>query len=237
MTLEEKENNLFNRWRTSINSTEDKFAKDGLANEKIFNNAKYKILFLAKETNDTDKNWDTREYLRRGVFFKSTGKPISATFSNIYRWTNLFLNNLTDYKQFKKVPMHKEKDEIIKGSPRINIFSQIGMMNLKKTTGTHTTNNDELKICIENDNKFINEQISIYKPDIVICCGRGVYNGYKKAMGQVVNENKSNGKFRTSKFISTDYETLLIDFYHPQARVKIDTQYKLLKSIKEQYDL
>jgi len=224
MTLEEKENELFKRWRNSLNATEDEFAKDGVADEELFNNAKYKILFLAKETNGTNKDWDTRRYLREGVFYKSTGKPISKTFNNIYRWVNLFLNDINDYKDFKKVPKNKEM--------RIKIFSQIGMMNLKKVTGTHTTNNDELKEFIDDNKKFINEQITLYKPDIIICCGKGVYNGYKKAMGQVSNENKLNGKF-----ISKNHETLLIDFDHPQARIKIDTQYRLLKSIKEQYNL
>lgn len=264
MTLEERENDLFNRWRSSINATEDKFAKDGVADEKKFNSAKYKILFLAKETNGTGKNWDSRSYLRDGVFYRSTqykkdknnnhklnkngkkliehkkGYPIWRTFNNIYRWTNLFLNDIKDYKKFDKVPSHKEKDEIILGSPRINIFSQIGMMNLKKTTGKSTTKSDEFKKFIENNKEFIKEQIDFYRPDIVICCGKEVYKGYKKAMGETIEENKKNGEFKTSKYIGDGYETVVIDFYHPQVLGKLantEIHFNLLKSIKEQYKL
>lgn len=257
MTLKEKENELFERWRNSINATEDQFAKDGVADEERFINAKHKILFLAKETNDTGKNWDTRKYLREGVFYKTTqyikdkhrndkiykngkrrksqtaGQPITKTFNNIYRWANLFLNDLQEYKDFNKAPRNKES--------RIKIFSQIGMMNLKKTTGTHTTDNNEFKKFRESDNnkKFINEQISLYKSDIIICCGEGVYSGYKKAIGDIVEENE-NGKFKTCKYIGDDYETVVIEFYHPQARregADIKNHFNLLKNIKEQYDL
>jgi hypothetical protein len=229
MTLEERENDLFERWKKTLGDTDGVFAKDGVANEERFNSAKYKVLFLAKETNNTNKNWDTRDYLKNGVFYKRNGKPIIATFSNIFRWSNLFLNHLTDYKEFKKVPKNKDA--------RVEIFSQIGMMNLKKTAGTHTTNIYELKAFIKDDSPYINEQINLYKPDIIICCGKGVYSGFKVAMGEIVEENTINGKFKTSKFIGVDFETILIDFFHPQARVKVSEQYELLRSIKEQYHL
>lgn len=56
MTLEERENDLFERWKKTLGDTDGVFAKDGVANEERFNSAKYKVLFLAKETNNTNKN-------------------------------------------------------------------------------------------------------------------------------------------------------------------------------------
>ncbi len=68
MTLEERENDLFERWKKTLGDTDGVFAKDGVANEERFNSAKYKVLFLAKETNNTNKNWETR------FIFKSLGE-------------------------------------------------------------------------------------------------------------------------------------------------------------------
>ena len=257
MNLEERENELFDRW---TNDTADGkvFAKDGVANENLFSRAKYKILFLAKETNNTDKKWDSRRYLREGVFYEATqykkdkfnkkgkkikehigGNPITKTFNNIYRWSNFFLNDIDNYNEYKKVPNHKINKELELGSPRIKMFSQIGMMNLKKTAGKHTTKNDEFEEYIEKNIGYINEQVNLYKPNIIICCGKGVYNGYKKAIGEVLYEKKFK-QFRTSIFKGTDYETIVIEFCHPQVRgkeAKLQNHFGLLKIIKDAYSL
>ena len=47
MTLEERENDLFERWKKTLGDTDGVFAKDGVANEERFNSAKYKVLFLS----------------------------------------------------------------------------------------------------------------------------------------------------------------------------------------------
>ncbi len=229
MTLKDKEDDLFEEWSKSKSCYSKQFAKDGVADEKYYNKAKYKILFLAKETNNTNHTWDTREYLNEGMFYRSTGKPISRTFNNIYRWANLFLNTLDNINEYKKVPKKK--------SPRQKIFASIAMMNLKKTTGKAVTVNDELSIFINNNKEFIKKQILLYEPQIIICCGKGVYNGYKKVMLDCQDENKENGKFRTSLYVNNNIETIVIDFYHPQSRIKIKEQYEILQKIRKQYKL
>ena len=67
-----KENKLFEEW----SKNRKKFAKDGAG--KKFESQKTKLILIGKETNKTGNNFDWREYLDGGVFYKKTNKPFAA---------------------------------------------------------------------------------------------------------------------------------------------------------------
>lgn len=235
--LRNQENILFVEWLNTIENNQ-KFAKDGAGCQ--FSEQHIKIIFLAKETNNTSSKWDTREYLDNGVFYKSTqftkngrkehtkGKAIGKTFNNIYRWANFLLNPIESYKEFENVPTSDAK--------RINVFSKITMMNLKKGTGAAVTDNEELSNAVKKDFSMIQKQLDLYINNedlkIIFCCGNGVYKNFK----QYFKLDKSNEKISLDKKHSIhiyNKNFIVIDFYHPQPRgIKNKSLYSFLVKIK-----
>ena len=84
MSIRELEEKLFDEWQEKEKleyNIENKkiFVRDGLVDEESYFKAPVKILYLLKEVNGGDKDWDLREFIRGG------GQ--AYTWNNITRWT------------------------------------------------------------------------------------------------------------------------------------------------------
>ena len=84
MSIRELEEKLFDEWQEKEkleynNENKKIFVRDGLIDEESYFKAPVKILYLLKEVNGGDKDWDLREFVKNG------GQ--SATWNNITRWT------------------------------------------------------------------------------------------------------------------------------------------------------
>jgi len=82
MSIRNLEEKLFDEWQEKLGyNLENKkiFVRDGLVDEKSYFKAPVKILYLLKEVNGGDRDWDLREYIENG------GR--AATWDNITRWT------------------------------------------------------------------------------------------------------------------------------------------------------
>lgn len=152
MTIQEKENALFKRWKQS-RSEYKSFDEDGVVKPAEWEMIATKLVFVLKETNGL--NGDLRKFLREG------GSPTYfRTWNNIVRWTNVVLfNNDTDKVNQKQ---------------RESILSYICAVNLKKESGSSRSKKSEIKSAALNDKKFIQEQMALYQPDIIIACGFGL---------------------------------------------------------------
>jgi len=54
--------NLFDEWEKAVSEYKGKFIRDGINNEELYKFASSKILFIAKEPNDTGQTaWDFRD--------------------------------------------------------------------------------------------------------------------------------------------------------------------------------
>ena len=74
MSIREKENELFTRWRGEHHG----FVSDGVVSEEDYDNSKIRLLFFLKEVNDPNGgNWDLREFIQDGAR--------SQTWNNIAR--------------------------------------------------------------------------------------------------------------------------------------------------------
>ncbi len=258
MNLRDKENEILKEWKELI--LENKyFSKDGAG--KNYQDSKVKILFLAKETNGTAENWDTREYLDNGVFYKTdqyaeskNGKYLRDELTGEYKKSKngnyrkehtggkpigKTFNNIYRWANYflNDVMSLEEYSKVPKGG-RKNIFSKIAMMNLKKTPGKASTNTDELKEAIKKYKENIKKQLDLYTHskdgdiNIIICCGKGVLSGLKTVIG---NKNLHSINEKNGKFITAKYEnTIVMDFYQPQVRgVSGKVMYELLEDNKE----
>ncbi|MFR1323829.1 MAG: hypothetical protein ACLSBL_01855 [Ezakiella massiliensis] len=151
MTIREKEDLIFDKLKNPD------IIKDGLADESQYLSAEYKIIYIMKEVNG-GKGWDLRDFIKDG------GR--SQTWDNIARWTEGILNLDKDYPW----DYLKEDNE----ARRMKYLKKIGAVNLKKLSGTYESIPNEISAAACENKQIIKEQIDLYDPDIIICCGTAV---------------------------------------------------------------
>lgn len=151
MSIEERENELFSRWSASRNG----FVSDGVVDENAYISSAPRILFVLKEVNGGE-DWDLREFLR-----DSGGR--SQTWGNITRW-------VLGIRQLQSELPWRDLEDITEAR-RVETLRSICAMNLKKSSGGHTTDNNQLAVIAAEDRTFINEQFALYDADLTICCG------------------------------------------------------------------
>jgi hypothetical protein len=214
--MKEKEKILFSKWKEK----RQKFVPDGIVDELKYNSSSKKVLYLLKEVNggkNRNSNWDLRSFLKDG------GRR--QTWDNIAIW-QFGINNLDhDFKWNELIS--NSKDE----SFRKIQLEGIAVINLKKEPGGHTANSKLIWDYSWKDREFIKEQISIYKPEIIICCGTG-----KLVQKHVLVEIFS--KLQMSpygiEFYITRDKSIIINYCHPEAR--IDDNFKffpLIETLRE----
>ena len=164
MSIRELEEKLFDEWQEKEkleynNENKKIFVRDGLVDEENYFKAPVKILYLLKEVNGGDKDWDLREFVKNG------GR--SATWNNITRWTKGIF-------RYREELNWSSLEEITEDS-REEILKYIIAVNLKKIPGGYTTNYKKLEDFLnkESNVNYLKQQISLYNPDIIICCGTG----------------------------------------------------------------
>ncbi len=213
MSITDKENNIFIEWKENRKG----FVSDGLVSEQDYLNSDIKICIVLKEVNDPDGGgWDLREFLANGA------RP--QTWNNIVRWVNGIRNIECD------IPW-KDLEHISKEERKSSLKS-ICVINLKKSPGTHTTDNTSLNKVANEDRNYIERQFFLYNPDITICGGTG--DLFKDIAGFCDIEWK-----RTNRGIWW-YERAprkyVIAYCHPEARVDNPLiVYGLIDAIREIY--
>ncbi len=208
-SIAEEENKLFAELR--INNPD--IVDDGVASEEDYLSAKYKIMYVLKEVNG-GKSWSLREFVRDG------GRP--QTWDNIARWTEAIFDLDTE-----KPWSYWENDN---EDRRKKILKTICAVNVKKTSGGHTSHADEIYQAAIDNSAILQKQLSLYNPDIIICCGT------EKAFVDACYKNQEPDWKMTSRGIwyFVDNDTVVISFAHPEARVKdCFLHYALVDAVKE----
>lgn len=187
---------------------------DGAVSWKDYLESSIRIMFVLKEANGGE-NWDLREFLRNG------GRP--ATWNNIIRWIK-GIRNIKNSYVWSEIDKISEED-------RIFYLKSIVAINVKKISGSSVANNENIYSFAKKDSDLLKEQVSIYKPQLVICCGTCceyfdfIYDGEPvwKMTKRGVSYVSNNGQ-------------VIIDFNHPEARVSSNyLYYALIDAIKEIY--
>ena len=190
----EAQKELFQKWRKE----DSKIITDGLVDEQAYLSSPIRILYLLKEVNGGE-SWDLCEFLAAG------GR--SQTWNNITRWT------MGIHQICRIIPWSEMQD--INEEQRRETLKKICAVNVKKTSGKDTAVSDKLVQAVCSNREKLKEQLAIYKPDLIICCGtEWLYFDY-------IYERKPEWKM-TSRGIwyVKEEDKIIVSFLHPEARVK-----------------
>ena len=209
MKLVDYEEKLFAKWQ----ERRPELAKDGVINEKEYLGSSKKVLYVLKEVNDW-KNGDLRQFVRDGARWR--------TWNNLARWQQ----GIKGYYEQGKIDYRNR----ITQDDRIEMLKAIAIINLKKESGLARAKMGLIKQHAQEDESLLREQVQLYQPDLVVCCGTGdiVLNHInlfespieKDVTSDGTHYGKSNGR-------------LIIDFFHPQVRKgKYFLFYKLIDALK-----
>ncbi|WP_308749133.1 hypothetical protein [uncultured Anaerococcus sp.] len=209
MTIKEKEKILFEKLRKDNHA----IVTDGIVDENEYLSSKYKILYVMKEVNG-GKDWDLREFLYEG------GRP--QTWDNVARWTQGILNLDKEYSWEELLKDNEKRRE--------TYLKKIGSINLKKTGGGHTSVDKEISKAAWENKEIIKNQIEVYNPDIIICCGTAE-DFVKSALDpKEINWTMTQ---RGVKYIK-DKEKIILSFAHPEARIRdAYLYYALVDAVRE----
>ena len=211
----EQDSELLERWKKMNPS----IITDGVVSWEDYIKSNPKILFVLKEVNSDESNWDLREFIRDGAR--------NYTWNNITRWI-IGIRNINQNYNWQEIEKISEQE-------RKEVLKSIAAINLKKETGGGAVaDNDTVYKHAINDKDFLKEQVVIYDPELIICCGTSyaffdsVYNGR-----DVKWEITSNGVWYVR-----DNNKVIISYNHPEARVSPNfLYYPLIDVLREIYGL
>ena len=209
--MKAKQEALFNEWRKG----QEYFVTDGIVDEAEYLNAPKKLLFLLKEVNGGE-NWDLCEFVRAG------GRP--QTWDNIARWVEGIFN-LEKELCWDELDGDKKSRE----QRRLEMLKKICVVNVKKSPGKDTSINKEIMDAGKQNGEFLRKQISIYEPEIIICCGTDSVYSKEIAEGKLSWRRTKRGIW-----YAYDNDRLVIAYVHPEARVQSSLiYYGLIDAVKE----
>ncbi len=199
--IAEEEDRLFKAWACGY----ELFVPDGAVDADEYARSRVKLLFVLKEVNDPGGGgWDLRQFLRDG------GR--GPTWNTVTRWVESIqrLPCLVPWSELSTVDNDRRKQALRK----------IAVVNLKKEPGGGSAEDDQLRAALQRDRKFISDQLSLYAPDYVICCGTLVTDlpfGVKPSGVYPLND-KDWASTTRGVWYSIVHGTPHIAYHHPQAR-------------------
>lgn len=220
--LKEKEKELFSRWKAERGY--NYFITDGILDEAEWNKQKYKILFVLKEANWENGNGDLCEFL-----LSESSSSYWKTWNNVARWTKALLEQ-GEYPRY------------VSKSDKSFWLRKVAAMNLKKVGGDAVAEDETIREYAEKDKTYLKEQIELYYPDIIICCGRGegknadilhdiVFDSSQVSEWQ---EPITEKKYNYFVAIIDGKQIPVVSFYHPQMRGSHD---KFMRRYEEMIEI
>jgi len=217
MSIRSQEDALFKKWRRHHGVD---FVADGVVSEQHYGASKPKVLFLLKEPNDPGPcRCDLRTYLLDGAR--------QPSWTNVARWTEGIQKLDVD------IPWSELSNDAMTDARRQKALRSIVAVNIKKTPGGFTSDHKELKRVAVQDARFLEEQLTLYTPDLIVCCGQVVTDYLKRTIGW------ASGLSWHTTTRGVDYAALgsgrhIIAFSHPEARVADNLlHYGLVDAVRE----
>lgn len=190
---------------------------DGVSNEGQYVSAPYRIMYVLKEVNG-GSGWNLCDFLQNG----GRDREHDPTWDNIARWTEGIFNL---QKELTWVQMEKDCR-----NRREKMLPKICAINVKKTSGGYVSKNKDVYTAALNNAAVLRQQLALYRPEIVICCGtEGAF------VDACFHEKHIDWKMTTrGVWYFKDEDKIVIAFSHPAARVKdCYLYYALLDAVRE----
>lgn len=193
-------------------ATGNKPVRDGIVNFQTYIAAPYRVLWILKEPNDEKDGggWDIRKFLSNGKF--KGYKKWKRTFSLPLR---VMYGIFHGFPQWESLP---SVDKI-----ETHTLESIAYINLKKLPGGAHANGAMVANAYKQSKGLILEQIRVFKPHIVICCGMTMWL-LRPDLGipnEEVNKDSEYAHYTKRNSI------VFIDTYHPaQISIKHRVHYE-----------
>src|SRR5437016_4172470 len=93
---------------------------------------------------------------------------------------------------------------------------QIAIVNLKKTAGDNTSQRSQITQYARRDRLFLEEQLSLLNPNVVVCCGRSLVYTLAKEIFDDARDARLIAE-RPAGRVFHGQSIAWIDYVHPQA--------------------
>lgn len=219
-TITEREADMFTRWKSERNY--QSFVKDGVFDEKTWSGETLKITFVLKDPNWPGGSGDLRENLRN-----HSSEGHWKTWDNIARWAQALLKG----GEFHVARFTHEE--------RWALLRRISAMNIKKVGGGGSVRDSVIREYAKQDWEFLQEQLCLYLPDIVVCCGPVVWKALSRDIFPPaklpVQDWEDGGEWKCfyTKFPPKERLTPVLCFRHPQMRCSKETVPALFRQVKD----
>lgn len=233
MTLKEQEDALFDNWELHT-TTQGRtiFNRDGLADEEQYLMTKPKILFILREAYGASEQFDMRPYLLNGAHGKS------KTWRTIPFWVAGIIALYAD-TDFSYLNIYEEKKELNWQMFNQKYIPKIAMLNLSKQSTKKDIESDYAFLTVGvQDKEFINRQIELYNPDIIITGGT-FYPFYEKVYDYVDDTTQYHSRLTKDEWYADGFKDqkgrLVIKTFHPGAYKSPVPWYETILDIVQQY--
>jgi len=227
--LRDKEEILFSKWREQLSQQHKVFIPDGVVCPEKWKAAKNKVLFLLKEVNGGEKEWDERDYLRNYNKEQQYIDTHSPTIAVLIQWIHaIFADNELDWSMVLKQTQNVDY--------QTELLEQIALVNVKKVPGGGTVDGEKFDAYWKKPENIQNlkEQLLFClsaenAPDFVICGATSWY------YNEIFKDEKLQW-VTTSRGVSycKHRNTIVVDYCHPQARIASNIKYyALLDALEE----
>lgn len=207
--LREQENRLFDDWKRAIaDDSGTIFVTDGVVNEAAWHTAPRKVLYLLKEVNGADREWDERDYLGKYNTDPDYIKTHSPTVNVLSQWQyGITYDPQAAWREVEQAALRAEI--------QTKLLSEICLVNIKKTAGGAVVDQNQFDAYFNApvNREKLRAQLALYQPDIVICGGTAWH------LSRIKNWDDKDWQ-QTHRGIRYHQEagTLYIDFCHPNNR-------------------
>lgn len=260
MSIKNDEINLYKEWSKHLNQDYSEFCPNGglLFRGSFFTNpsddsgmytwnrkegdeenlwkiSSRRIMILTKDLNDKEL-WDIRR--ESGGRNKTNKQNISEKeikysgigfYRKLTRWVyGIYNSTCSSYIPFNQVEDYRKTGVFYEQVPLVRI-------NCKQTNGGSRITNTQLSTSIQSAQKLLIQQIKIYEPNIILCCG---YNQNEKNTGNIILNFIIENIYPDLELIpnteewcyySKNNNIIAINSYHPTAT--IDTDRKMYEDL------
>ncbi len=184
---------LLKKWKETPSHKKNVFISDGIIDLEKWGSHK-KILLILKEAYGSDEDWSLTETIKN-----EWKGPKYKVWWTVSYW--LYLLNKTT-KDF--VPLFPKDNEI---KECVEFLLSSAILNIKKSNGKSSSENDDLKKYVTSDKDFILKQIELINPDIILCGNTGQF-----LFPEIFSECN---KIENTQWFYRWKERMIIDYWHP----------------------
>lgn len=213
--LIEAEAELFKEW----SSLYENFSPDGIVDVDAYCSSQPLVMLIMKETNSKNRSSvDLKDFLFNGGRHSGEpdGKPRRPTWDNVIRWVYGMQEKHRNisWSELSRDHIDERRNELLKS---------ICVMNVKKTSGGHTSVPSELHGAALTDKKLLQEQFELYfndpafRPNVIIGCGSDACNAFHSALN--LKGFSEWGQTKKGVWYAKYEGGVYISYSHPAARV------------------